>query len=120
MVRLAAIVWAMRAALFAASLLVAPVAVAEAHPCQHPHMAWNVASAASPTDSRTGAPCENGACHDPAGGGACCVGSCALSPAVKDDLSIEIAPALTIVFAMASDAIAWGRSIPPPLGPPRS
>ena len=120
MVRLAAVLWAMMAALFAASLLVASVTVAEAHPCQQPDMAWNVASAASPTDSRTGAPCENGACHDPAGDGACCVGSCAISPAVKDELSIEIAPALTIVYGMASDAIARGRSVPPPLGPPRS
>jgi hypothetical protein len=120
MVRLAAIVWAILAGLFAASMLVTPAAVAKTHRCQPFPMAWTVAPTASPADPRTGAPCENGACHDPAGGATCCVGSCAVLLAVKDDLAIEVAPAHTIVFAMASDPIAWGRSIPPPLGPPRS
>ncbi len=98
-------------ALFAAALLFAPMAVAEAHGCHH---GASDAQLAGALDHKT--PCLG----DPAEACACCLGSCAIAPVLSAEDMIAIAPAEATVFTFAAEPFAASRSIPPLLGPPRS
>jgi hypothetical protein len=120
MVRLATVLRAITVALIAASMLVAPSAVAQARPCHQSHVSSNDGSLADRYNPSVGTPCDKGHCHGDPDDCACCFGSCDNFSTFIDDLALAIAPKLATIFAMAPDQIAAGRSIPPSLGPPRS
>ena len=106
------------AALFAVAMLVAPAFAGDPRPCA-PGAAMSHHAAAAHHGAVAPVPCPKphpSGAHDDA----CCAAGCVLALAFIDPTPATTTPMVGAGVAAASDAWVPGRSIPPPLGPPRS